>query len=190
MRLRRGQAPGAVAGSGVQGLIPCGEAPARCTSWSARSARPLPAPSVLSPSAPTPAPQGLRASGAYSPAPSAPVLSDPVLDSPGPHPPASPLCFCQRGSPTPSPLPQCAAPRLRRRGAARENAAGAHPGAAAPTLAQLLAGRETRGPAGCATRTLQPPGCGRRRGQCSAWEGLRQGRRCRGAPGRYRFKCT
>lgn len=23
-----------------------------------------------------------------------------------------------------------------------------------------------------------------------AWEGLRQGRRCRGAPGRYRFKCT
>lgn len=38
-----------MAGSGVQGLTPCGRAPARCTSWSARSARPLPAPSVLSP---------------------------------------------------------------------------------------------------------------------------------------------
>lgn len=137
---------------GVQALIPCPQAPARSTSWSARSARPLPELSVLSPSAPTPASPGLRSSGAHPQAPSAPAPSVPVLESPGPHPRASPLCFCQRGSPTPSPLPQCAALGLRRRGAARGNAAGADPGAAAPTPAQLLAGHGDPG-----SRRLRDP---------------------------------
>lgn len=145
---------------GVQGLLPGRRTPARWTSWSA------PKPPVP---ASAPGSQPLRPNSGASrwvrcccvPARSAssPAPSVPVLDSLGPHPQASPLCFCQRGSPTPSPFLGCAVLGPQEE-AARASATGTHPGPRPRPLHKFLLGSGTPGPAGSSTADCSPPAAG------------------------------
>lgn len=178
------------AGLGVQGLLPCRRAPVCCTSWCApKRAATASAPHSQSRRPYSDASRSARCGRAPA-RPLTPAPSVPVLDSSGPHPQANPLGFCQRGSPESLPFPGVLSAGFPRRDAAPGSAADAHPGPPRRPLHNFLLGSETPGPAGSATSGLQPSGGGRRRGQRLVWEGLRQGRGCRGAPGRYRFKCT
>ena len=131
-----GEAPGAAAGVGVRGLLRCRRAPACCTSWSARSAQPLPAPRGLSPCAPTLASLGWCA-GVHTP-------KNRFFTSakcPCPRPSTlEPVHFASASVAvrTPSPFPGCAA--LGPQGEGARRSAAEHLRAAAQTPAQLLAG--------------------------------------------------
>lgn len=96
-----GETLGATAEPGVRGLLPSRPVPVRCTSWSvlkcAASA------SVSRSSQPrrlnSPASKAAYCGLAPAGSPPSPTPAPPILDCPSPHPSASPLSFCQRGSP-------------------------------------------------------------------------------------------
>lgn len=112
----------------------------RCTSWSApKRAAPASAPSSQSLRPNSGAFRSVSCWCALSRFASSPAPSVPVLESLGPNPRASPLCFCQRGSPDSLPFPGVCSAEAPRQGGPRERN-GNTPRAATPTPAQLLAG--------------------------------------------------
>lgn len=128
-------------GLGVQGLL---------SHWRCRRAalpgRPPSAqlqsePLVPSAGAPTLTPLSPCAAGAHpQDPPSSLEPSVPVLDSPGPHPQANPLCFCQRGSRDSLPFPGVRNAGAPRRAVAGGRAVGAHCGPRRRPLHNFFAG--------------------------------------------------
>lgn len=115
--------------------------PVRGTSWSApERAAPVRAPRSRCRRPNSDASKSVRCGRAPARPPSSPEPSVPVLDSPGPRPRASPLRFCQRGSPDSLPFPEVRNAGAPRRAAARGRAVGAHCGPRRRRLHNFFAG--------------------------------------------------